>query len=53
MRMASSENIKDDVKNVKERFVQEGMLLDVLEGDSYLEIMLGNDRIVKKRHYIL
>ena len=39
VRVASSENIKGDVKNVKERFVHEGMLLDVLEGDSCLEII--------------
>lgn len=53
VRMASRENIKGDVKNIKGRFVHEGVILDVLEGDSYLVKRLGDDRIVKKRHYDL
>ncbi|KAF9756190.1 Transposon Tf2-9 polyprotein, partial [Nosema granulosis] len=52
VRVAKKENLSGCSKYEKGRFLDQGKVLEVCDGDSYL-IKLENNKIVKKRHYDL
>lgn len=54
VRIATRENIRNDAKEAKGRFIMSGAIMEVCEGDSYV-VKLDDEsgRLVKKRHYDL
>lgn len=52
VRIAKNENLGTNMKGKKGRFVEEGEIIEVFEGDSYL-VRKKDGKFVKKRHYDL
>jgi len=52
VRIAAHENLGTDTKRTKGRFIEQGVVEDVLLNDSYL-VRYSNGRLAKRRHYDL
>jgi len=52
VRIAKRENLGNDTKDIKGRFVRQGTIVGICGGDSYM-VKDGNEKITKKRHYDL
>ena len=52
VRIAAHENLGTDTKRTKGRFIEQGVVEDVLSNDSYL-VRYSNGRLAKRRHYDL
>jgi hypothetical protein len=52
VRVAKKENLKGCDKHDKGRFLENGKVIEICGGDSYI-VRLENGRFVKKRHYDL